>query len=211
MSLTKLAYGIFTWDGYERRSQRYGTFVVDGTDYNQNTILIKFVDETKLNLLDGKRVRLVAKVVENRGSGHMGDRFLNLFPSKPDVGESIEIGIGTLFTGVGFNGNPAIGLKPSDGREDLWLDPRKLYRLHDQTVEIFVEETEEGDLPKAELESREEGAIANGDGSVQVFNHKAIKEDIGVKIIPTVKNLGDGLFVVETPREAGERVNVKFV
>lgn len=39
----------------------------------------------------------------------------------------------------------SVGLEPEDDRPTLWLDPRALYRLHDQTVDLFV--TDGGDEP----------------------------------------------------------------
>jgi hypothetical protein len=32
-------------------------------------------------------------------------------------------------------------MAPGDGRKERWIDPRKLCRLHNQTVELSVEET----------------------------------------------------------------------
>jgi hypothetical protein len=54
--------------------------------------------------------------------------------------------VGTLeidWTGTQSDGVPAVVLRPGDPRDELWIDPRKLYRLHDQTVELLIEETED--------------------------------------------------------------------
>jgi len=81
---------------------------------------------------------LIAIVKETRPSGHVGDFFRGLQPSTPKIGERIELGTGTIF----YDDHETIGLRPDDGRDRDWLDPRKLYRLHDQTVELYFVATE---------------------------------------------------------------------
>jgi hypothetical protein len=78
-----------------------------------------------------------------------------LTPSRPDVGEEITLGTGTLFTDTDADsdtGAPtAIGLKPDDGRT-AWLDPRALYRCHSQTVRLELRDDsrpEGHDTPRA--------------------------------------------------------------
>ena len=127
----KIGQGVFGWDGEERRSNRYGSFNLLHSN-------CKVSIPTKLY---GKRVRITCKVLKSRKSKHIGDLFLGIGPTQPEVGEVIELGVGVLHTEPcdwDERGNPTIILKPEDGRRELWIDPRKLYRLHDQTVEVFI-------------------------------------------------------------------------
>ncbi len=56
-------------------------------------------------------------------------------PSTPDVGETIDLGTGRFRLGKAEK-TLTFGLEPADGRQTDWFDPAKLYRLHDQTVEL---------------------------------------------------------------------------
>ena len=134
--------GVFTWPGSERRSDRYGVVTLDDKNY-EDTAAAKVVADVKaLRLMAGHRVKVVAHVVEARESGHIGDFVRGLSPITPIVGEEHGLGEGVLFLeelvwspmGVG------LGLLPDDGRETDWFDPRVLYRLHDQTVLLIVED-----------------------------------------------------------------------
>ena len=77
-------------------------------------------------------------MVETRRSGHCGDIARSLAPVTPSVGEEITLGAGTLFTDTDADlGLPtAVGLAPDDHRDTDWLDPRALYRCHNQTVRL---------------------------------------------------------------------------
>jgi hypothetical protein len=144
-------------------------------------------------------------VTETRESGHIGDLFHGFAPSMPDVGEVVDLGVGILDAErVEWCDDPTIVLKPGDGREHFWYDPRKLYRLHDQTVDLFVEET--GD-PFTEVEYKkpnEDGVVSTGgdDGALQ---SKSVDiEDID-KVCPEFERVGepeDHMFVMDfTPRK----------
>ena len=129
--------GIFSWPPRERRSDRYGTISITATNYDGSAETFVNVDEARLRSLVGKRTRLVATVVEARESGHVGDLFRGIYPSKPNVGEVIDLGTGTFF--IERDGEtPCLGLIPDDHRDHDWFDPHKLYRLHDQTVSLEV-------------------------------------------------------------------------
>jgi len=52
------------------------------------------------------------------------------------VGEMVILGEGTLR----FEGN-GVGLLPDDGRTTLWLNIPALYRVHNQTVTLFFEQS----------------------------------------------------------------------
>jgi hypothetical protein len=52
------------------------------------------------------------------------------------LNEEVVLGTGTLF----FE-EDGVGLLPDDGRKSLWLDIHALYRVHDQIVTLFFEES----------------------------------------------------------------------
>jgi len=155
-----VARGIFQWDGAERRTDRYGTFVIvahdEDTAFDRDGVKHvfsdweadekdAFLDTAKVARYVGKRTRITARVINTRQSRHIGDLFRGIKPSMPDIGEEIDLGAGEFFTepstwpAGGCCGEIFIGLRPDDGRADDWFDPRKLYRLHTQTVEIALE------------------------------------------------------------------------
>lgn len=198
---TKIASGVFGWDSGERRSNRYGSIQIRSSPYDGNVVATATFNRKAMDALTGKRVRLACSVVETRASGHIGDAFLKIKPSTPTVGDVIELGVGVLFVADGYDGLPEIGLMPEDGRRELWIDPRQLYRLHDQTVDLYAEETQDRCSPVPDLSSEAtDGAIDNGDGTMQVktrgMPHGA------VQVQANVERLGDGLFCV-TPSGAG--------
>ena len=135
--------GVFGWDGGERRSDRYGVVNLSRSTF-ESTICDIAIDRAAAASVNRKRCRLRARVLEARDSGHIGDLFLGIYPSKPDVGEVVDLGVGTIAIQPSWEADGvAVALRPDDGRVDFWIDPRKLYRLHDQTVELFAEPTEE--------------------------------------------------------------------
>jgi len=127
----ELGTGVLDWDRWERISDRYGS--VKLFDPHRTEIRLNPVKE----LLHG---RLIAVVKETRDSTHIGDLFYDVYPSRPQVGEQVILGEGTLF----FEGN-CVGLVPDDLRETLWLGLEELYRVHQQTVTLFFEESPEID------------------------------------------------------------------
>lgn len=67
-------------------------------------------------------------------------------PPGPDIplrqGERVELDCGTLFFEKQWSETEDCvwaGVKPADGRKYDWLDPRGLYRLHYQTVELHFD------------------------------------------------------------------------
>ncbi len=88
--------------------------------------------------------RLVAEVQATRQSTHVGDLFRGLRPETPEVGERIVLGEGRLFcqTVDREEGIEAVGCtpEPEDPRDSDWLDPRALYRAHEQTVRLVFED-----------------------------------------------------------------------
>lgn len=132
MTNTITGTGIFSWDGRERRSDRYGVFALDKTDdagWSANP-----------QAFDTERCHITVEVLETRESGHIGDLFRGIFPERPEVGEVIDLGTGTLFV-ERYDwacGGFGVGLRPADDRDSDWFDPRSLYRLHDQTVRVTI-------------------------------------------------------------------------
>lgn len=177
--MERVAYGVFMWDGCERRSRRYGYFYPCHENFRET---IEVQSEANFNLLrelEGKRVKIACRVLENRESGHAGDLALipEQLPVMPEVGEVITVGIGQLSV-VYSSGDPCVGCKlnfaftviPDEPRDDFWIDPKVFYRLHDQTVEFLICETDEECLPLTDVVSREgSGMIANGDGTFQAY------------------------------------------
>lgn len=205
----KVAYGIFMWDGTERRSNRYG-FVYAGDSTFEGDVTVTPTIERLVRNLEGHRVKITCKVLESRESGHAGDKFLLLSsddndylkPTRPQAGEEVVLGVGVLALDKDYTGNHvSFGLFPSDSRETFWYDPRKLYRLHDQTVEIHIEESDEPDHvvePFIDRDVSSNALISNDDGSFQCKNTN-IK-----RIAPQITNHGDGLYEVRFGAEDNE-------
>jgi hypothetical protein len=84
----------------------------------------------------GARGKLLARVIETRQSDHVGDQFRKILPSMPKVGEEIVLGEGELAIATGPQPCYFAGIIPDDGRDKDWLDPRQLYRVVHQTVDL---------------------------------------------------------------------------
>ena len=121
-----LGEGILNWFTFERQSDRYGAIHLETTPG---------VYATFPNAREGAKGTLVATVTQTRPSGHIGDLFRGIGPSEPEIGEPVELGTGKLFTYLEQD-IPVIGVEPEDGRDDDWMDPRALYRCHNQTVRL---------------------------------------------------------------------------
>lgn len=127
----ELGLGQLWWPRSERQTDRYGSvLLLAGSDADT---YVSFE-----NAPVGQPGRLVAVVVETRRSGHCGDIARSLAPTTPTVGEEITLGAGTLFTetDADLDVPNAVGLVPDDHRDADWLDPRALYRCHNQTVRL---------------------------------------------------------------------------
>ena len=137
--------GIFGWSRGERVGDRYGAVglweCIKKTDDAWGA---EFGDEVKLDVTGilTLRGKLRVVILETRESHHIGDMFHGLGPSTPKVGETIELGIGTLF--IEFDdceGGGRVGVRPDEKRPHFWMNPQNLYRAHDQTVRLeFVED-----------------------------------------------------------------------
>ncbi len=199
-----LAKGIFMWDAEERQTDRYGRFYMDEVSFNGDGRSVVTMHFDAIRPLLGKRVRLYAVVFETRPSGHLGDMFHRITPTRPEVGEVVELGVGLLDSGTNWNGDPDLGLIPDDGRTKWWIDPHKLFRLHDQTVAIFGLETDEPFTPSAYPEQVDPSdvMISLGDGDVQV---KVADPTASFHIDPTVERIPGmpGAFSVRQPSMVG--------
>jgi hypothetical protein len=203
----RVGFGNLTWDGGERRTDRYGSFVLEHVTYEGKDRVAAFTDLKVLRTLVGKRVHIRCVVRAARKSGHVGDLFHQIFPSMPEVGETVDLGVGILkLADAGFNNLTSIVLEPNDGREHFWIDPRKLYRLHDQTVDLFVDETDTDFTPAPQIMSQagSDESIDTGD-NIQVKNERP-----GGRVAPDVERLGDGMFVMTPPGgEFGRRRKIE--
>lgn len=140
MTTIDLGTGVLTWNGSERRTDRYGSIFLmkDGqtslTPGNPKITL----NRKAVALFDGVKGTLVATVIEPRQSTHIGDILRGLFPETPEAGERITLGTGTGFIETEW-AEYAIGVRPDDGRSYDWLDPKALYRAHEQLVSLTFE------------------------------------------------------------------------
>ena len=129
--------GALTWRREERLTDRYGSVMMDThSSFDQ-----QIADKATLYLATIKKYcgqygQLVCEVLETRKSTHIGDLHRDIKPSTPEVGDMITLGTGKLFhehrdgvDNVGLVGN----------RETDWLNPRMLYRVHEQTVNLYFE------------------------------------------------------------------------
>ena len=130
------AVGILSWPAVERRSDRYGMIGLSSANYHGTATSSVELNLHELAKWTGFKVHIIARVIEARESGHVGDLFRQIFPSIPKVGEVVDLGSGFLIVGGQQEDMRVFGLRPEDGRKTDWFDPKKLYRLHDQTVEL---------------------------------------------------------------------------
>lgn len=208
--------GIFTWCSSERRSGRYGAFFLAPSDFEERVQRDVRLDVDALLALEGRNVRIALRILESRSSGHAGDQFLRVFPgTPPDVGSVIELAVGRLLLAdhrhhdVRYHPTQVgIGTAPSDGRAELWLDPRVLYVLHDQTVELLIAETANSEsAPSPLLDQRvEDGVIVNADGETLQFRGEGFEACDSVRILPDVELVPGGFLITRPRPEPGKRL-----
>lgn len=134
--MTAVGRGWLTWPRVERVGDRYGC-----------VMLMEHDGQTPASIdtgLAGQRGRLVAKVTARGLSAHIGDLFRGIAPPRslpevPPVGSEHELGQGTVFY-ESTEGIRCIGLQPDVERDADWLNPHMLYLLHEQCVELRLEE-----------------------------------------------------------------------
>ena len=120
--------GIVSWNKVERQSDRYGTISM----FNTGKLFIDTINK----YLD-KQGKLICEILETRASYHIGDLYHGFFPQTPKIGDMIELGNGKLF--IEKDEYYSVGLSPVDNRATFWLDPKKLYNIHNQTINLFFE------------------------------------------------------------------------
>lgn len=128
-----LGQGRLTWPRMERVGDRYGAVAFQKGD------AIGFAYSDILAKVHGVRGTLKARVIETRQSTHIGDLIRGLFPQTPEIGEELTLGTGTFGTEYTDRGSEVLTCRPDDGRPDDWYDPTVLYRLHEQTVLLWIE------------------------------------------------------------------------
>ncbi len=120
--------GVLTWEPSERISDRYGAVFLmnDGDSLHEPSGYVPIPDDAPVGLPGW----LVAEVTAARQST-----------------QRIVLGRGRLFCQTVGRDNPhpvikAVGLAPEDvdDRDSDWLDPRALYRAHEQTVRLVFED-----------------------------------------------------------------------
>lgn len=209
--------GIFTWCSSERRSGRYGTFFLAPSDLEERVQRDVHLDVAALRALEGRNVRIALRILESRPSGHLGDQFLKVFPGAPPaVGSVIELAVGRLLLADHSHHDAryhptqvGIGTAPSDGRAELWLDPRVLYVLHDQTVELLIEETADPESAPSPLLDQpvEDGVMMTADGETMQFRGAAFEACSFVTILPDVEPVPGGFRITPPRPEPGKRMN----
>lgn len=215
--MARIGLGVLGWDRDERVSNRYGSVYLGRDAYPDRGVCPYFeVDREALARLEGQRVRLWAYVLEVRQSGHIGDLFLGVSPSTPEVASEHVLGVGVLRVGKGYDGSSRVVLEPLDGRPELWMDPRVLYRLHDQTVELFAEVTDEpGSVVEPFEEAEPDGMLSTGEvepGGVAASGSEVMAQTFQTKGVPLPERacpeperLGEGLFALDFSPKRGKR------
>jgi hypothetical protein len=212
-----VATGVLGWGKYERQSKEYGYIAIEPTGYGEKAKsgIEPHFDTALLNSLIGKRVRLTALVRETRKSEHVGDLYLYypgttdpLLPTQPEKNAVIEIGVGPLqFKLDDQFVNPMLGVNTTGGK--FQMDPEQLYKLHDQTVDLYVEETDDPITPPTRMEWDRDGTrgTMTGDGFIQL--NTIVTEGDVIRAKPDIKSHGDGLFSISPPStKAGNKFEV---
>lgn len=127
---TKIGYGVLNWHDKEYISSRFGYITLSGEN--------NFIDKAFIFTKQIDLGNLYGKVLSTRNS-ELSDYDENVKVITPKVGEMILLGQGTLVFSEEENG---VGLFPSHGLEDYWLNPHSLYKLHSQTIELYIEPIE---------------------------------------------------------------------
>lgn len=137
-----LGTGVLNWPASERISDRYGLVGLWNAPMGEDE---KPIDLIHLDV--GIVGTLKVKVLETRQSLHIGDLARRIPTSIPKVDSVIVLGTGMLFyhryKGEDFD---YVGVEPTDPEKEYdWLDPHQLYKVHQQTVELWFEPEGESD------------------------------------------------------------------
>lgn len=119
-----LGTGHLVWYPAERRTDRYGAVFLVGEEDGISPLPLDPDAEARHG-------RLIARVIETMTPTHVGDTNRGIKPTIPKVGESIVLGLGTV-----FYENGTVGVRPDLDRKIDWMNPLALYRCVDQWVEL---------------------------------------------------------------------------
>lgn len=145
MTDIEIGIGRLNWPRGERVGDRYGVVrLYADPNPGEDSVHHRLMDDLARTpmLLDklpfGERGTLIAEVLVARDSYHIGDFFHGYYPETPEVGESIQLGEGELFTETDLDG-PLVGVNPGEQLvyKRHFMDPVALYRAHDQTVRLL--------------------------------------------------------------------------
>lgn len=135
-----LGAGRLTWSPVERQSDRYGAVWLMPDREECNSLspgpFPSCILETAQKL-ENQHGTLYAEIKAVRTSTHVGDLARGFSPETPEIGEKITLGTGFLFTGIIPKTGLTVGIRPTYGRPKDWLEPRALYRCHEQTLGLF--------------------------------------------------------------------------
>lgn len=139
-----LGEGVLDWPNMERVSDRYG--VVDLKHEPHGDTCVIFDDVTAPT-----HGTLVAVVLDVLDEWAYEDRNgIGALYQRPAANEAITLGTGTLFTEEFDSmhgdrpGRILIGVRPDDGRDERWLNPAELSRVHNQRVRLEFHPTTGG-------------------------------------------------------------------
>jgi hypothetical protein len=126
-----LGEGQLSWNGSERRSDRYGAV---GLYSDADWKVCANSQPLHCQIYSGTRGVLRAVVLETQDADHCGDLTHGWHVGGAKVGDVYELGEGVLF--FDHEGGEKVGVRPEDGRDTLWLDGPNLYKCHSQTVRL---------------------------------------------------------------------------
>lgn len=139
LSKIKIGFGALGWHDKEYISSRFGYITLSGNNnFIDKDIII--AEEIELGNLYGHVVSI--------GKSNLIDYDENVKKKSPLVGDIVLLGQGTLVYSAEDN---TVGLFPSHGLNDYWMNPHSLYKLHSQTIELYIEPIVLISIDKSEL------------------------------------------------------------
>lgn len=120
--------GILNWNREERQSDRYGSIFLYDIQNEE--------EFSKIKKAKGQG-SLVVEVVNVRPIAHVGDFQRGIKPGGSKKGLTLTLGSGKL-----FYKNECVGVEPIKARGSDWMDPKKLYQVHNQEVKLYFKKDE---------------------------------------------------------------------
>lgn len=131
-----LGEGVLSWPNMERVSDRYGVVDLLHDPHGDDCVIFE-------EITTPMRGALVAVLLDVLDEWPFQDQHgLGASYQRPAVNEPVVLGAGTLFTEEFASmhgdrpGRVLAGVRPDDGREERWLDPAALGRVHHQRVRL---------------------------------------------------------------------------